>query len=114
MSEKEGGFLLVYVTIPDREMAQAIAHSAVHRRLAACANITTGVQALYHWKGVIEEREECTIVFKTRRALFGELNTHIAAHHPDEIPGIFAVPIETGSLPFLEWILDETAAPLDS
>lgn len=114
MSEKESEYISVHVTAPNRTVAESLARHGVERRLAACANIVGGVRSLYHWKGAIEVGDECLIVFKTRRALFGELSAQIAAHHPYETPCIVALPIVAGNTSYLQWISDETAFLGDS
>src|SRR2546426_10564227 len=99
---------MAYVTTPDRETARSIARTAVKRRLAACANIWPA-EAMYWWKGTLEEAGEFVIVFKTRRSLIRKLIPAIPAVHPDEGPSIVSYPMGAAFPAVVDWIDAETA-----
>jgi len=91
---------------PDDECAQSLAVSLVETKLAACVNILPAVQSVYQWKGKIERDEEVLLLIKTTQHMFPEIEAHILARHPYELPEIIAVPIVTGLKPYLQWIDD--------
>jgi len=108
-----GDYCLVYVTTSDAAEARKLAHSALDRRLAACANILPEMESLYWWNGAIETAYECVLLFKTRRSLAHSLMEKIKVEHSYECPAILEVPIEGGNPDFLQWIGDETVARVD-
>lgn len=93
-------------TCPDEETARSLATSLVEAKLAACVNILPRVQAVYMWKGKIEHDQEVLLLLKTRPQRFAEIEAHILARHPYELPEIIAVPIVAGLKPYLQWIDD--------
>jgi periplasmic divalent cation tolerance protein len=100
---------LVFCTCPDRESAQLIAEQLVGQKLAACVNILPGVISVYRWQGNIEESDEHMLVIKTVSDAFEELANTINELHPYELPEVIGVPIESGSLDYLNWISENTS-----
>ncbi len=103
---------LVLCTCPTREVAARIARSLVEQRLAACVNLLPGVQSVYRWQGNIETSEEVLMLIKTRAARLEQLKLHVLELHPYELPEILAVPVGSGLDRYLDWIGDETTAPV--
>jgi periplasmic divalent cation tolerance protein len=103
-------YCIVYVTAVDVEEARKLAKSVVGRRLAACANITSHMESLYWWQGVMEPANEAVLILKTRNALVAALTDVIKAEHSYKTPCIVSLPITGGNHEFLRWIGDETAA----
>jgi periplasmic divalent cation tolerance protein len=103
--------ILVLTHLPDRDTAVGLARALVAERLAACVNIGTPVQSMYHWRGQIETACEIPVAIKTRAALYSRVEAAIRAGHPYELPEIVAVPLSDGSPPYLAWIAAETVAP---
>ena len=101
-------YIQVFTTVEKREDADRIASAAVHKRVAACAQILGPIQSTYRWKDKTEEAEEWLCVMKTRKDLFSALEKEIKRIHPYEVPEIIALPIVAGSKSYLEWIQDET------
>lgn len=101
----------VYVTAGSEEEARRIAAAAVQERLAACANMFTGMRSIYHWQGKVAEDEEVVLILKTRTALLDPLMERIRALHFYDCPCIVAWPITAGNPPFLHWIEQETREP---
>lgn len=104
----DGGCLLVYVTMPDRESAETYCNAIVGERLAACANILGPVSSVYWWGGALESSEECACVFKTTRERFPAFYAKAEKEHPYETPCIVAWPLERGNPAFFDWIRAET------
>jgi periplasmic divalent cation tolerance protein len=100
--------ILMYATVPDVELAQAIGASLVEAELAACANIMPGMQSIYRWQGKIERASETVVLIKTRASLEAAVVAHVTSMHPYENPALCTVPVTGGSTPFLTWILDQT------
>ena len=100
--------LLVMTNVPDMECAQSIVKVLLEQRLAACVNCQAGVQSSYRWQGAIETANEVGVSIKTTASRYAQLQAVIKSLHPYDVPEIIAVPVVTGSQPYLTWIAEET------
>jgi periplasmic divalent cation tolerance protein len=100
--------LLVLTNVPDREAARRLADGLVAARLAACVNLLEACTSVYRWKGAVETASEIPVLIKTRAALFPEVEAFILSQHPYEVPEVIALPVASGSAPYLEWVVQET------
>lgn len=101
-------YQLVLCTCPDKDSAHLIAEQLVDQKLAACVNILPGVTSVYRWMGNIEESQEQLLIIKTVSDLTEKLVNTISDLHPYELPEVIGVPIESGSLDYLNWISENT------
>ena len=97
-------FHVVLSTCPTQESAERIARCVVEARLAACVNVLPGLRSYYEWKENFEVSDEILLVIKSRVELFDALQSMITSQHPYELPEVIAVPISTGSPPYLAWL----------
>ncbi|MCP5158379.1 MAG: divalent-cation tolerance protein CutA [Gammaproteobacteria bacterium] len=104
--------LVVYCTCPDRAVAEHIAESIVNERLAACVNLLQGLISIYRWQDEIQRDSEWLLIIKTRHTVYSLLEARIRELHPYNTPEIIALPIQVGSATYLDWIADNTGAPL--
>ncbi len=95
--------LIVLITATSAEEAQTIARTLIEEKLAACVS-RFPVQSTYTWEGNIEEDEEWQLIIKTQRRQFDRLQGRVQDLHSYEVPEIIALPIETGSTAYLNWI----------
>lgn len=100
--------ILIFTNMPDVQSAHALARRLVELRLAACVNILHGVQSVYRWQGEIEEANEITVMMKTTRARYAEIESAIKESHPYQVPEIIALPIVEGLPAYVGWIAQET------
>lgn len=100
-------FIQVVTTTASRDDAQRIAAALVEERLAACVQVIGPIFSTYRWRGQIEQAEEWLCLIKSQRALYGELEQAIRARHPYDTPEIMAMPVVTGSEPYLRWLSEE-------
>jgi len=103
--------ILVLTNVPDRDAALSLARALTEERLAACVNIGSPIDSMYHWRGEIETAQEIPVTIKTRQALYPQVERAIVAAHPYELPEIIAVRLSDGYAPYLDWIAAETARP---
>ena len=96
--------LLVLCTCPDRAVAEQLAELVVTERLAACVNLVPGLTSVYWWAGAVERAYEVLLLAKTTAETFAALEARLRAAHPYELPEVIAVPIGTGSEPYLQWL----------
>jgi periplasmic divalent cation tolerance protein len=104
--------LLILCTCPDQATAERIAETVVGERLAACANLVPGLTSVYRWEGQIQRDTEWLLLVKTQAAVYPLLETRLRELHPYQTPEIIALPIQTGSAAYLDWIADNTGAPV--
>ncbi|HRD49987.1 MAG: divalent-cation tolerance protein CutA [Candidatus Competibacter sp.] len=104
--------LLILCTCPDPATAERIAETLVGEQLAACANIVPGLTSIYRWQGQIQRDSELLLLLKTRQAIYPLLEARIRELHPYQVPEIIALPIQAGSAAYLDWIADNTGAPV--
>ncbi len=100
--------LLVYITTPSREQAEALAEILVRERLAAGANVIASVRSWYWWEGTVQNASESLCLCQTDRERFAALERRVITLHPYAVPCIVALPLVAGSAPFLDWISRET------
>ena len=97
--------IAVFITAPNREEASRLAEMLIQTRLAGCVQILPGVESVYRWQGQIERSEEFLLIAKTASTKFVELEKEVRAIHSYETPEIVAVPVVSGSQPYLEWLM---------
>jgi periplasmic divalent cation tolerance protein len=101
--------LIVFSTFADAETARTAARTLVEEHLAACANIVPQIESIYHWKGKIESSEEVLVIFKTTNGRYQEFETRLRALHPYEVPEIIATQPFSGSLDYMNWVVENCA-----
>jgi len=100
---------MVYITARDKKQARTIGKVLVAERLAACANIFSGMNSLYFWKGRFCDDREAVLIVKTVDTLLNRLVKRVKSLHSYSVPCIVALPLVGGSRDFLSWVKQETA-----
>jgi periplasmic divalent cation tolerance protein len=100
---------VVLVTAPDLKAARALARAALEARLVACANLVPRLESHYWWQGRLERSAEVLILFKTARGKLAGLERLILARHPYDTPEILALPLDSGTLRYLGWIVESVS-----
>src|SRR5271166_1362313 len=99
-------FHVVLVTAPNRKTARHLAKSALQSRLAACANLISGVESHYWWKGRIESGVEVMIIFKTMKKHLHRLEKLVLENHPYDTAELVVLPLAGGNERYLTWLSD--------
>lgn len=97
-------YRVVLVTCGSIGEARGIARNVVEKKLAACANILSGVESIYRWKGKVERACEVLVVIKTTAARLRELEREVKRLHSYEVAEFIVLPLVAGSQEYLEWI----------
>jgi len=105
MSSERDDAIMVFITAASKDEAARLAEMLVERRLAACVQILPGVESVYRWQGQVERKEEFLLIAKTASTKFDELEREARALHSYETPEIVAVPLVSGSEPYLAWLM---------
>ena len=96
--------IVVFMTAANGEEATRLAEMLVGAHLAACVQILPEMESVYRWQGKIERQSEVLLIAKTTRGKFDDLEREVRALHSYDTPEIVAVPIVSGSAPYLEWL----------
>ncbi len=107
MGASRDGVRVVRMTAPDAETAERVGMVVVDERLAACANVVSGVTSIYRWEGQIQKEAEVLVIVKTTVDVVGRLMERIAELHPYEVPELLALPAEVGAEKYLSWVRSE-------
>jgi periplasmic divalent cation tolerance protein len=110
-ADPPGDFVVVFVTVPNQDVAATLAKTLVTEKLVACVNILPGLRSIYAWQDKLCDEAEALCVLKTRRTLFPAVRDRVTSIHPYQIPEIIALPFVEGNAPYLAWLRDETRAP---
>lgn len=97
-------YCIIFMTCPDKRVANKIADVLLKKKLIACANIVPNIKSKYWWKGKIEQSAEILVMMKTKQKLFDAAKKEISALHPYDVPEIVCVKINKGSEDYLDWI----------
>jgi len=100
--------IVVFITAPEEDEAERIAHALVEERLAGCVNIVKNIRSIYSWEGKIEDEGEVLMVVKTQEGLFDRLSKKVKELHSYTVPEIIALPIAHGSEEYLKWLKEVT------
>src|SRR5215211_5949284 len=108
-AENADDAILVFMTAASGEEATRLADMLVGAHLAACVQILPEMESVYRWQGKIERQAEVLMLAKTTKVKFGELEREVRVLHSYDTPEIVAIPIVTGSAPYLEWLTKATS-----
>ena len=100
--------LLVMTSLPDIEVANALARRLIDANLAACVQLQPGVQSIYQWEGRICEEQEVVLVAKTTAGRWTAISDYIKQNHPYDVPEIIAQPITHSDPDYVQWVVAET------
>lgn len=106
----EDDVLVVLTNVPNLTVAKTVSRYLVGQGMAACVNIQPGVKSYYRWEGVIRQANEVTLVVKTTRERYHDVEAAIKALSPYDLPEIIALPVGQGLPAYLEWVRAETSA----
>lgn len=102
--------MCVYVTAADAVEAQRIGCAVVEERLAACANVISGMISVYWWQGEVQEGDEALLILKTTAERLDLLTARVRELHSYDCPCIEALPVVGGYQGFLDWVARETGS----
>ena len=97
-------YSIAFVTVPNKEVGEAIAGGLVSSKLAACVNIIPGVTSVYEWEGKIEKDSELILKIKTRTSRIPELTEFVKSKHPYDVCEVITTSIESGNQQYLDWL----------
>jgi periplasmic divalent cation tolerance protein len=87
-------FILILVTASGRQEAEEIAMKLIGSGLSPCINIIDHCMSIYQWKGEVRTDQEVLMLIKSRRDLFGEVESLVEQAHSYDVPEIIGVGLE--------------------
>ena len=99
-------FVLVYMTMKNKEEAGTIGRTLVEERLAGCVNIIDNVTSIYRWNGEICADNETVMLAKTSADKFDALSERVRQIHSYECSCIVSLPLSDGSGDYLNWLTE--------
>ena len=99
-------YIIVFMTVSNKEEAVKILRALLKEKLIACANIMETVSSFFWWDGKITEEEEVLVIMKSHEKLFKRLSTRVTELHSYAVPEVLAVPAVDGSPAYLDWMKD--------
>jgi periplasmic divalent cation tolerance protein len=100
--------LLVMTSLPDGDVAKALAKRLIDAHLAACVQIQSGVQSIYRWEGRLCEEQEAVLVAKTTAEQWPAISAFIKQNHPYDVPEIIGQSITHCNDAYAQWVSAET------
>ena len=107
--EKSPELRMVFVSISSYDSAVHTAKILVNEKLAACCTVNQNLMSIFGWQGHTQERHENIMMIKTTEAKIAVLEARIKELHNDEVPEIVALPVDSASASYLEWVLQSLA-----
>lgn len=101
--------VLLLSTFPDVNSARTAVRTLVEEKLVACGNISSGLESIYRWRGVVETAAEVLVIFKTTAARSDAAIERLAKLHHYEIPEVVRIPATGGWQPYLDWVEQSVA-----
>ena len=102
-----GKLLVVLTSLPNVEAAKGLAHALVEKNLAACVQLTEGIQSIYRWEGGICEESEVLLTAKTTEANWHEITAFIQSTHPYDLPEILGFTPAQYEEQYGKWVQSE-------
>ena len=97
-------YLVILVTTPSIDEAQAITQLLLEQRRAACVNIIPKVSSSFWWRNRIDSATENLLIIKSKASQLQEIINLIKESHSYEVPEIIALPIINGNRAYLDWL----------
>jgi periplasmic divalent cation tolerance protein len=97
-------YVVIFVTVPNKDVGVELARYLVGNRLVACVNVVDGLRSIYYWEGRVEEDDEALLIIKSRKDRLDDIIKAVREKHPYKVPEIIALPIIGGLRDYLAWI----------
>lgn len=105
MPDEAGPVRIALTTVSSLDEGRRVARLLVERRLAACINLIPNMTSIYRWRGGVEVASEVLMVIKTTADQIPALESAVRELHTYEVPEFLTLDIESGSRPYLDWLL---------
>lgn len=97
--------MFVYITNPTKQEARKIAKHLINKKLIACANIYSGINSIYLWKGKMADETEHILIAKTDAKNYNKIAKEVEKIHSYTIPCIIRIPFKANKK-YEKWLND--------
>jgi periplasmic divalent cation tolerance protein len=104
---KPDQLLVVVTSLPSLEAGKKLARDLVEQKLAACVQLSGGIQSIYRWEGKVCEESEVLLSAKTILNQWQAISSFIQKNHPYDLPEILAFTPEQYSEQYGAWVSSE-------
>ena len=98
----------IVITAADESWLVEFTRSLVDDRLAACGQLLSPIRSIYRWDNAIQDDAEVRVALHTRTSLVPAIIERTRAEHAYEVPCVLALPVQTGNLDYLAWVIEST------
>ncbi len=98
------GLVLGYVVCADAAEARRMADVLVNEKLAACANIVTGVHSVFLWQSEVTSADEVLLLMKTLAEKIPAVERRIKSMHSYDVPCICFYAAQHVNPEYAEWV----------
>uniref|UniRef100_B1XSS9 CutA1 divalent ion tolerance protein n=1 Tax=Polynucleobacter necessarius subsp. necessarius (strain STIR1) TaxID=452638 RepID=B1XSS9_POLNS len=99
--------LVVVTSLPNVEAGKDLARALVEQNIAACVQLTNGIESIYRWEGKICEEKEVVLSAKTTEKKWPKIMAFIQGAHPYDLPEILACVPEQYEKQYGKWVESE-------
>ena len=96
--------VIFFTTVENKKKAQSIGKHLVKNRLAACVNIISNIESIYHWKDKLHQDSEFLLMIKSDASKKENIQKIFDGYHPYDLPELIMITINDGSVEYLEWM----------
>ncbi|HEV8160175.1 MAG TPA: divalent-cation tolerance protein CutA [Pyrinomonadaceae bacterium] len=96
--------IVVLMTTPNIEEADALARKIIEAKLAACVQVLPPMKSFYVWENEIQVDSEHLLLIKTLSVNFTELKEFIQANHSYDVPEIIALKASDVAENYFDWM----------
>ena len=107
-SQPKSCLVEIATTLPDAQVADAIARCLVQARAVACAQVSETLRSTYWWQGVMEQGDEVKLILKTTSMASQRAIELLRQSHPYTTPEITLRMVEWVEPSYLQWVIEET------
>lgn len=93
---------LLYVPVPDQEIARLIAKHLVEQRLALCVNIINNMESVFEWQGRVQHIAEFLLIIKVTAFKITMIKEQLQQMHPYQAPFIGEIRLADVNSSFLD------------
>jgi periplasmic divalent cation tolerance protein len=100
----------IQVVHSDRDALDGMITELVGERLIACGQVMGPIRSTFFWEGSVHKEDEWLALLKTSDGAVGDLVARLAEVHSYDVPEILITEVAGGYLPYLDWVLEQTAS----
>lgn len=100
-------FIQLQITYPQKQEAMEAARYLTESGLVACAQVTGPIESFYRWQGNLHNDREWLLLAKTDLDYFSKVKVAITKKHSYECPQIIALPIQSLSESYQDWLEEQ-------